>query len=174
MMMKNIDGVLESELFVRITGQYKEKIKTYLIIPSVKTYGEGGPAERNPDEFAYFYKNGNLPLPQNVKAYILAITETESSIAYGLKEFITSTKQELEVELHASSKEEFMSAMQQFDTNRLHIKVNDTKNAGEIRKIDTTLKSIGKQIKDAEQLKPTRCDCDCHILDHDTIEYSTK
>jgi len=161
MMMKNVEGVEESELFARVVGEYREKTKIYLIIPSVKTYGEGGPTGRNADEYAFFYKTGKLSLPQNVSAYILAVTETEDSIAFGLKEFTTSRQQQIDISLHLSSKAEFTAAMQQFDPERLHIKVNDSKNANEIRKTDTDLKNIDQQLKDAEKLKPKRCDCDC-------------
>jgi pyridoxine 5'-phosphate synthase PdxJ len=84
-------------------------------------------------------------------------------MAYGLKKFTTSKQQEIEVSLHASSKQEFMEAMKEFDAARLHIKVADTKNAKEIRQADTTLRSINDQLKKAEQLKPKGCDCDCGL-----------
>ena len=58
MLLNDVPGVEESELFARVTGKYQNRVKTYLIIPSTKTYGEGGPAERNKEEFAYFYKTG--------------------------------------------------------------------------------------------------------------------
>lgn len=161
MMLNNVEGVEESELFVKAIGDYKEKVETFLIIPSVKTYAQGGPADRNSEEFAFYYKNGKIPLPQNVEAYILAVTETENSIAYGLKKFTTSKQQEIQISLHASSKEEFMEAMKGFEAERLHIKVADTKNSNEIRKTDTTLQKIDDQLKVAENLKPKKCDCNC-------------
>ncbi len=160
-LMKNVNGVEESELFVKIVGQYREKIKIFLIIPSVKVYGEGGPAESDPDKFAFFYKNGKLPLPQNTDAYILAVTETEESIAFGIKKFTTSIRQELEMSLNQSNKELFTAAIKQLNLNRLHIKVADSKNADEIRKTDTDLKNIDQELKKAEDLKPKNCDCDC-------------
>jgi hypothetical protein len=161
MMMKIADGVQESELFAKVVGEYREKVETFLIIPSVKTYAQGGPADRNQEEFAFYHKDGKIPLPQNTEAYILAVTETENSIAFGLKKFITSRQQEIEVALHASSKEEFMEAMKEFDGARLHLKVADTKNATEVRKTDTTVKQIDVQLKKAENLKPKNCNCQC-------------
>jgi cytochrome c2 len=165
MLLNEIKGVEESELFVKVTGDYKEKVNTFLIIPSVKTYAEGGPADRNHEEFAYYLKNGKIPLPQNVEAYILAVSESEQSPAFGLKKFTTGRQQEIEISLHAATKDEFTEAMKEFDAARLHIKVADTKNAGEIRKTDTTIRKIDEQIKDAEKLKPKRCDCDCGFPD---------
>jgi hypothetical protein len=164
MLLNDVPGVEESELFVKVTGEFKEKVNTFLIIPSVKTYAEGGPADRNPEEFAYYLKNGKIPLPQNVDAYILAVSESEASPVFGLKKFTTGRQQEIEISLHAASKDEFTEAMKQFDAARLHIKVDDTKNATEIRKTDTTIRKIDEQIKDAEKLKPKSCDCDCGSL----------
>jgi cytochrome c2 len=160
MLLKDVNGVEESELFVRVVGEYKEKIKILLIIPSVKVYGEGGPAEK-PGEFAFFYKTGKLPLPQNTDAYVLAVTETEQSIAFGIKKFTTGKQQEFELSPRTSSKQEFTAAMKEFDMERLHIKIGDSKNANEIRNIDRTLKKIDEKLKDVENLKPKACDCDC-------------
>ncbi|MET0395136.1 MAG: hypothetical protein ABW019_18460 [Chitinophagaceae bacterium] len=161
MLLNKVEGVQESELFVKVAGEYTDRVKIYLIIPSAKVYGEGGPADRNAAEFAFFYRNGKLPLPQQQKAYILALTEGGGSLAYGLKEFTTSMQQELTIELHAATKDEFTNAMQQFDNNRLHIKVDDAKNADSIRKTDTVLRNIEQQLKKAESLKPKNCDCGC-------------
>jgi hypothetical protein len=162
-LLNNIKGVEESELFVRVTGDYKERIKIYLVIPSSKTLGEGGPADRNPEEFAFFYKTGKLPLPQNVKAYIIAVTDTKDAPAFAIKEFITSRSQTIEVSLHKGSKEDFNKAISDLHLDRLHINVNDAKNADEVRTIDTKLETIDKELKNAEKLKPKNCDCDCGV-----------
>jgi hypothetical protein len=160
-LLRNVNGVEESELFVRIAGEYRERIKVFLIIPSEKVYGEGGPAERNPDEFAFFYKSGKLPLPQNVKAYIMAVTETESSMAFALQEFTTGRQQQLDISLKASTKQEFEAAIQRISLDELNIKVSDAKNAREIRRTDAAIKNIDEEIKKVEDLRPKRCDCDC-------------
>jgi hypothetical protein len=167
-LMNGVEGVKESELYARITGDYRQRIKTYLIIPSVKSYGEGGPADRNPEEFAFFYKNGKLPLPQNVKAYILAVTDSEDSPVFGITEFTTSLSQTIDVSLHKGSKEEFDKAIDQLGADRLHIKVADAKNADAIRKTSTDLKAIEEDFKKAEGLKPKNCDCDCGSAKPDT------
>jgi len=52
---------------------------------------------------------------------------------------VSVKQQEIEVALHASSKEEFAVAMKEFDAARLPIKVTDTKNSTGIRQTDTTL-----------------------------------
>lgn len=160
-LMKGYDGVQESELFVRIQGQYREKVQVYLIIPSVKIYVQGGPAERNKEEFAFQYKTGKINLPQGTSAYILAVSESESSVAFTLKQFTTGLKQEFTLELKSASKEEFSEAIKSLNTGDINISVKDAKNADEIRKTGREIKNIDSVIKNAEQLKPKNCDCDC-------------
>lgn len=162
-LIKGTDGVKESELFVRIVGEYREKIQVYLIIPSVKVYVQGGPAERNAEEFAFQYKDGKIDLPQDTKAYIMAVSETSTSIAFVLKEFTTSTRQEFELRLQETTKAEFNSAIKVIGGDGLKIDVKDSKNADEIRKASTDLKVIEEELKKAENMKPKNCDCDCDV-----------
>ncbi|MBL0357424.1 MAG: cytochrome c [Chitinophagaceae bacterium] len=161
MLLNKKEGVEESELFVRIAGTYREKIKIYLIIPSAKVLGEGGPSENNNDEYAFFNRNGTIPLPQNAKAYILAVTETEQSIAFALKEFTTQAKQEFQISLNASTKQEFAKVIESIGADQLSIKLEDSKNSVAIRDADKTIKQLEEELKKAENLKPKRCDCDC-------------
>jgi hypothetical protein len=153
-LFKGLDGVEESELWVRITGQYTEKIKVYLILPSVKGFIEGGPTGKHPDEYAFAEKNGKMLLPQNKKGYILAITETESSVAYSIQEFTAGWQQTIALSLKVSGNKEFNATIEKLGFDDLRIKAKDSKNSDEIRKTDA-------QLKDAEKLKPKNCNCDC-------------
>jgi hypothetical protein len=161
MLVKGVNGVEESELFVRITGEYKEKVQVYLIIPNDKIYTQGGASDRGADQYAFHLKNGKIPLPQNKEAYILALTERKESIAFALKKFTTSRQQEFDISLEASSKEAFTHAISQVSMNEMTIKVSDAKNAKEIRKSDKEIKQIENELKKAESLKPKNCNCDC-------------
>jgi hypothetical protein len=160
-LLKEYSGSQKSELSVRIIGEYREKVDIFLIIPSSKVYTKAGKKGGSVDEYAFAYKDGSIYLPQNVKGYILAVTEANSSIAYALQEFTTSTKQELTVSLKATTKEEFNAAISLLSADKLTIKVSDSKNADSIRKTDTDLKTINEELKKAESLKPKNCDCDC-------------
>jgi len=161
MLIKGQNGVEESELFVRITGEYRQKIKVYLVIPSAKVYAEGGPSANGGDEYAFQYKNGKLALPQKTKAYILAMTEASGSVVFGIKEFVTGRQQTVELSLQQSTMQQFDAAVQSFDAQRLHIKVKESKNAGAIRQADTALLNIDKALQELEKEKPRTCDCDC-------------
>jgi len=160
-LLKDVNGDTGSELFVRLTGEYRERIKVYLVIPSQKVYVEGGPAE-DPEKFAFIYKNGKLSLPRGATAYIFGVTEVNESIAFGIKKFTTSEKQEIELELKTSTKEEFTQSMKVLWDDGLSIKAQETKTGTEIKKTNADLNTIDQEIKDAEKLKPKRCDCDCN------------
>ena len=161
MLIEGKEGVANSELFVRVVGTYTKKIKIYLIIPSAKILGEGGPSDKDDELYAFFCKSGNIPLPQNTRAYILAVTETENAIAYGLKEFTTQTKQQLEISLNTATKQSFDKAMESIGGDKLSITTKEAKNAAMIKEADKRIKELEGALKNAEKLKPTRCDCDC-------------
>lgn len=156
-----LDGVEESELIVRVRGEYREKVELYLVIPSSKIYTQAGPTEKNKDEYAFYTKDGKLPLPQGAKSYILALTESGGNFAFALHSFNAAKQQTIEIELKKSTKKEFRKAMKVFAKQDLKIRLQDAENADEIRIKDADLKAIDRQIEEAENLKPKGCNCDC-------------
>lgn len=152
-LLKDVPGIEKSSLLVRIRGSYRETITIYLILPQTKVYLPGG-LTNNPDEYAFYKKDGSVPLPQNEKAYILALTETGDSIAYALQEFTTARSQQIEIELSKSTKEALSNAIEKLRITGLEITAQDSRNSAAIKKVD-------QEIKDAEKLKPKRCDCNC-------------
>jgi hypothetical protein len=159
-LMKNLPGTEPSNLMVRIQGEFHERVTINLIIPAIKLNAVGG-ATKTKDEYAFFSSDGSIPLPQNTEAYILAYSESEDKIAFQLERFITGKQQTLSVALKESTKQEFNAALKIFEKEGLKIKVVDTKNAPELRSIDTSIQSINQKIKDAGRLKPKVCDCNC-------------
>lgn len=164
-LIKGRNNVEESELFVRITGEYIEKVQVYLIIPSVKIYVQGGPSTRD-GYLAFQYKSGKIDLPQNTRAFIMAVTEVDASVAFAAKEFTTSTKQELEISLIKATKEEFNRAIKIIGGDNISVIVEDAENAKELREIDRKLIEVEKERQKIEQLRPKNCDCDCSYQDN--------
>jgi hypothetical protein len=161
LMVKLGDTVKESELFVTLSGEWRNRVNIFLIIPSYNVYGEGGPASRNPGEYAFFNKNGLLPLPQNEKAFILAVSEKNDKIGYALKEFRTGLTQKLEVEVRESTKEEFDQAITSLGGKQISVTVKPSLNADSIRATDKKIQDINLELKDIDKLKPKNCNCDC-------------
>jgi hypothetical protein len=77
--------------------------------------------------------------------------------------------------LEKTSKKEFNKAMDIFNDKSMKIKVQKSKNANEIRKIDKSLQQVEDKLKAAEKFKPKNCDCNCGARPADTttdaIEY---
>jgi mono/diheme cytochrome c family protein len=157
MLLRNKTDVKESELRVRIQGAYKERFNIYLLIPSVKLMEHGGPLEDEEDAYGFYMTDGTIPLPQNAKAYIVAMGEYEDQIIFAKKEFITQEKQVIDVALTAITKEAFQQEIASLQLSDISIQANDTKNAAELRKVI-------KELKKAEDLKPKNCDCDCFLI----------
>jgi hypothetical protein len=153
-LVKDKSNSVESELFVRMIGQYKETFNIYLAIPSLKVFGSGGKLNTGEGLYGFEKKDGTIVLPQDIKAYVIAIGEYEDQILFSKKEFTISKKQELQLELKTVAKELFYNEIKSLSIDGLSIDASDTKNATELRK---TIKDL----KDLEKLKPTACDCNC-------------
>ena len=160
-LLKNIDGVKESELFVRITGEYRTRTQVFLIIPSHKVYVDAKPTGRTEDEFAFVTADGKLLLPHNVKAYLLALYEEAGKIGYQLQEFTISAKQEFQMSVQMTTVEKFQDAIRMLNFSGFDLSVKKTINADSIAVIDATLQNIDEKLNEAELLKPTGCDCTC-------------
>lgn len=154
MLIKQTDENKKSELMVRITGQYKERFNIYLVIPSAKIFAGGGEIKGQNDQYGFAMQDGTIYLPQGVKAYVIAIGEYEDKIIFSKKEFNTSTKQSFDMELAITNKESINNEIDLLSLPEINMKVSDTKNANELRKVI-------KDLKSAEDLKPKNCDCDC-------------
>jgi hypothetical protein len=161
MLVKDVDGVIDSELFVTLRGNYTDRVNLYLIIPSRKINVEGGPSEKGGDEYAFFEKDGKIPLPAGETAYILAVSEADDEMAYAIKSFSAASSQRFDIELQKTTKDAFNKAMEVFNDKTFSVQVKDAKNATDIRMLDSTLKNIDERLKEAEKLKPKNCDCDC-------------
>ncbi|MBN8673648.1 MAG: hypothetical protein J0L56_05915 [Chitinophagales bacterium] len=173
-LLKNVTGNVESELIVRISGSYREKLDIFLVIPEQKIYTKAGKKKGSIDEYVFAYTSGKIFLPQNAKAYILAMTEAEATIAFSLMQFTTSQTQQLDVELKTASKEEFNAAISSLNISGMKIEAKDSKNAAEIRKTDADLKTIEEELKKAENLKPRGCDCSCWNTGADATTFGPK
>lgn len=161
MLVKMVDGVQESQLMVRLQGSYKSKATVYLAIPSLNILGEAGPSSADPDWLAFFKRDGSIPLPQGAQAYIIGMAESAESAYFGIQRFTTSTKQQLELELKAATKEEFEATVKALPFKDMQITLSGTKNASSIRQADTTLAQLEQALKKAEKLKPVGIDCNC-------------
>lgn len=160
-LLKDVDGVKESNLFVRIRGEWRERVDLYLIIPGEKVFVKGGRTEAEEDQYAFMYKDGKINLPQGAKAYILAMSEQSQKMAFALKEFTTSTQQQFDISLAEVTKSEFESTLSIFKKYDLQVGVASSKNAYDIKLTDGKIESVNKELKTVESEKPVNCDCDC-------------
>jgi len=165
-LLKDCTNAISSELSVRIQGQYKERFNIYLIIPSIKALIPGGPLSNKPNSYGFYEDDGSIPLPQNQKAFILALGEYEDQIIFAKKEFTTQQKQNIDLQLAIVSKEVFQKEVAALNLSDISINANDTKNAAELR-------TAIKEMKKAEQLKPKNCDCDCFLNENNTRAINT-
>jgi cytochrome c2 len=153
-LLKGISGTVPAELMARIQGQYKQQFDLFLVIPSIKLLATGGPIKDKKDVYGFYMADGSIPLPQQVKAYIIALGEYEDKIIFAKKEFVTQEKQSFDLELTAITQKAFQQQIASMQLSEISFKVDENKKAAEYRK--AVIES-----KKAEELKPKNCDCDC-------------
>ena len=165
----NIDALLyddnfpECSLMVTLGGQYQQNINTYLVIPSIKLMLNGGALDGKADRYGFYTKDGKIKLPQDTRAFIIAIGESGTQLVFSIKEFTTSTHQDLEMSLHTASMKEFDAAMAGLNIMDLSMTARKTANAD-------TLLSIIKSLEDVEKIKPVQCDCSCFFSGEELAE----
>ena len=153
-LLNTFDNKIETELRVRLIGTYKASLSVNLVVPVINTFLEGGKLSSNDGEYGFFTKDGKIPLPENAKAYIIVMGETDGQLLYAKKEFIVSKQQRIEIAAQPATIEEFNASIKAIGSTSINIKAVETQ-AGK------DLKENEKQIKEAEKLKPKRCSCDC-------------
>jgi len=147
-------GMEESKLSVHVNGAEENRFNIFLVIPSIRLFVEGGKLNEGNNTFGFFLTNGTIPLPQNNKAYILAMGESDGNILFAMQAFQTSTNQQLSIELKQVDKDYFNAEIRSLDFSNVAIQANDTKTGKELREVI-------KKLEKAEELKPKNCDCSC-------------
>ncbi len=160
-LLKEVNGNTKAELSVRITGTYREKLDVFLIVPEKKIYTKGGLKNDGSGRYVFAYTDGSIFLPMNETGYILAMTENADGVAFALQSFTIKASQEISVELKLSSIENFNKAINGLNMKDISVSVNETKNAGSIRKADTVIKNLKDELIKLEELRPRNCNCDC-------------
>ena len=155
-LLNSFDNKTETELRVKIAGYYKAAVSVNLVVPVINTFLEGGKLSGNAD-YGFYTKDGHIPLPLNAKAYILVMGEASGQIVFAVKEFIIAEKQSFEIIPQQATIEDFNAAVEAIGNANIKIKSVETQ-AGK------DLKGNDKQLKEAENLKPKNCDCDCGLL----------
>jgi hypothetical protein len=150
--------MIESNLAVRIQGQYRERINVYLVLPSIKVFTAAGNKQDAKDEYVFAAPDGKIYLPENAKGYIIVMGDREDDIIFTQAEFYVRDRQQLNLTPGIITKEQFNRRMQQLNIDQLKISVDKSKNADEIKK---TI----KELKEVDKLKPSGCNCDCLATD---------
>jgi mono/diheme cytochrome c family protein len=152
--LNNLEGVKESQLSVRFTGSYNSEVSAFLVIPSAMAFQEGGPLEGKENEYGFYTEDGKIALPQGVNAVIIAVSERDGKLLFGMSSFQIAEKQLIKLAPMPVTKEQMNASLRSLDLKGIDMHALDAINADSIRKTD-------KQLKDIEKLRPRTCDCNC-------------
>ncbi|MGB8192491.1 MAG: cytochrome c [Chitinophagaceae bacterium] len=153
-LLKAGPGVSESNLMVRIQGTYRERLNVYIVIPSARIFAAAG--KKNDNYVFSDTEDGKVFLPVNTKAYIMVMGDREDDILFAMSQFYVQDKNQLELSPAVVTKAQFNQFVSKLNFEQLNIKLEDAKNADDLRK-------TVKDLKAAELLKPKGCNCDCGL-----------
>ncbi|HVU98427.1 MAG TPA: cytochrome c [Puia sp.] len=156
-LLKDLPGVVPSELRVRVTPPFASEVNVFLVLPGRKIFSEGGFLKDSKMEFGFLTEDGQIPLPWGEQAYVFATGEYRGKPVFAIRSFLTARQQNISLQPVPMTKEEITAAINHLDLNQLNIRVADSRNAVRIRAIDTALAAIAR-------FKPLHCDCDCGEL----------
>lgn len=151
---KDMPGFENSELMVRVNGAYKASVDVYFVLPDNKIFLRGGLVKDSGRTYAFYKNNGEIPLPQNVRAYLFAIGTEGENVYFGSVNITTTLKQYSVIDMTPSSKENINEAIDALELYGLSIKTERTEYADDLRIIDSAIKA-------APQLMPKGWDCSC-------------
>jgi mono/diheme cytochrome c family protein len=141
-------GSKQSNLFVRIQGEYQSEYSVSLVIPNRKIFMEGYIPD-NGKEYVFKEPNGEIILPKNEPCYILAYEQRDERIFFGKTSFAAGLKQTISIETKEVTKE-FM--IKEFSSIGIKSEVEDVKNAKEIKTTENKINSLKKYL-------PKNCEC---------------
>lgn len=147
----------EAELVLSVDESLSTEMDVFIAVPKYKTFDRGGKLNDGV-HYGFFTKDGKLPLPVGEKVVVFVLSEANDKILFDYKEFISTSANKIHLVPKESSKEEFNEAMKRFTLENIDMKAADSKNAGEIRKLDAEIK---RQAQKAESWRPINCECSC-------------
>lgn len=152
MLLEKMEGSTPSVLTARVSPDLSPDV--YLVVPSHKIFQAGGATKDGDGNFGFYKNDGTIPLPQDVWAYIVAISEQNGNLLLGVQPFKITSRQAISVQMKTVSKEQFEERLSTLGFDGVSTIVSKTKNADSILVID-------KELKNLELLRPKNCNCDC-------------
>ncbi|HVS98675.1 MAG TPA: cytochrome c [Puia sp.] len=115
---RELPGVAESQLMVKVKGAYHEKTEVFLGIPSLKLL-EKGTFAADKNEYYFYTPDGKIPLPQGVDAYVVVRTENDGQSMFGKAKWTIGPQQVVTAEPVAMTPEDIAHAIHElpFDSS---------------------------------------------------------
>lgn len=146
------ENTLMSNLTVELNQDTLNQKEVFLAVPSYKIFAQGGLI--NKTQYSFFENNsGSLPLPQGVKAYAIVFGESNKQLYFGIQEFITSTTQNIKVNVQITDKSSIEKTINNLKLSDLNLKI-------EKNDIPKQIDSLNKIIEfKYNSLSQSNCEC---------------
>jgi mono/diheme cytochrome c family protein len=155
----NIDALAgNNEVELTVETQGEDSISVFLVVPNEKVFAEGGPVRDRDDLFGFYTRDGKINLSLGTEAFVFAMKESGGKIYFASLKFTSVEKQNIILEPKPVSKRQFNRAIKNLMPDNLSIRVQDSKNARNIRKSDKNIKDLQNLL---DRNRPKNCNCNC-------------
>jgi len=144
-LLKDLPDMEDSKLFVRIKGEINTRIKVFLVIPSIKAFVDGGLLDDG-TQYGFYKKDGSLKLPQLAPVFVLAMSEQNKELYYGITSFTATTSQTIEVSLKAGSKDEILKSLHELKLENATFDIGKAKNFDGISSVDKEIQRVKQEM----------------------------
>lgn len=152
-LLKEDDGVKESELMVRLRMPVKLKANVILVIPDKKIFVEGGLLS-DTSFYGFQTKDGKILLPQGQTCYLFAVGESGEKLYFSQTSFVAGLSQNINLELKETNKTTMLSAIAQLKLTDIKVDVQEVKNYKGIKALDNELNSLKEKLRRCECVSP--------------------
>jgi hypothetical protein len=146
------DDLINTSLTAQIIKPGAAKVETYLIIPSIKLFVQGGHIKGEPT-YGFDAADGTIPLPLNTEAFIFSVGEMDNQPVFGITRFFTKEQQNISVEVKTISKEKLLAEFSSMNFQDLKMQVDEVENQKQ-------LKDLREKQQLLENSLMLHCDCD--------------
>ncbi len=141
---------IKSELTVTIQNTSTQKFQLFIVIPEFKVLSEGG-LLKDGINYGFYGEDASISLPQGITAYVFAVGEENGKTFYGSQQFITSSKQHIQLKIQESSNDEILKNVKDFKAIDFSMNIVKTNKFENIKAIEIEINRI--------QNKMSNCDC---------------
>jgi mono/diheme cytochrome c family protein len=153
-LVKDLPGLIKSNLIVEVPGFDESGVTLSLIVPSAKSFSNGGLLQGETSKYVFMYADGSIYLPEGEDVYIVAYGDVKGKFMMATQQFKGSSEHSFVLDMKDAKPDELKSFIARVSNNAAKVKVEKL-SAGK------DMKKLSEQLDKARAQLPPGCNCEC-------------